>query len=189
MLTFFLQICVGAGEVHDKTIMLSYGVPMIGIVIITILIDVYTFLRINYYISSTHQAENHFLNEICGVCNTHCNDQSIVKLKVDIPLKSTSTSCILLALDFMILLSLQYFILPLYNSTIKVDNLELSDIFASFFFNALNIPMVVSLSKKNNFANLSSERQRINTLAWNRTQNQQWEIKCALEKRINHQQA
>ena len=170
--------------------MLSYDFPLLFIVLITLLTDLYTFVYINYYRHcSTYQEENNCLKEKCKICNSHCNDQCIVELKVDIPLKSTSTSCILLALDFMILLSLQYFILPLYNSTIKVDNLELSDIFASFFFNALNIPMIVSLSKKNNFANLSSERQRINTLAWNRTQNQQWEIKCALEKRIHHQQA
>ena len=174
--------------------MLSYDVPMLVIVLITLLTDLYTFVHINYYKHcSTYQEENNFLNDKCKVCNTHCNDQCIVGLKVDIPLKSTSTSCILLTLDFMILLPLQYFILPLHNSTIKVDNLELLDIIASFFFNALNIPMIVSLSKKNNFANLSIERQRINTLAWNRTHNrrnnQQLEIKFALENRIQHQQA
>ena len=48
----------------------------------------------------------------------------------------------------------------------------------------MNIPMIVLLSKKNNFANISSERQRINTLAWNRTHNQQLEIKCARVNRI-----
>ena len=174
--------------------MLSYDVPMCVIVLITLLTDLYTFVHINYYKHcSTYQEENNFLKDKCKVCNAHCNDQCIVGLKVDIPLKSTSTSCILLAFDFMILFSLQFYhsivILPLHNSTIKVDNLELLDIIASFFFNALNIPMIVSLSKKNNFANLSSERQRINTLAWNRTHNQRWEIKCALENRIQHQQA
>ena len=177
MLTFFLQICVGAGEVHDKTIMLSYGVPMIGIVILTILIDIYTFLRINYYISSTHQTENHFLNEICGVCNTHCNDQSIFKLKVDIPLKSTTMSCILLALIFMIV-SGQSFLGCFLRTCTDLDTIS------SLFFTAMDIPMIVFLSKKNNFANISSERQRINTLAWNQTHNQQWEIKCAREERI-----
>lgn len=174
----FLQICVGAGEVHDKTIMLSYGVPMFIILIITLLTDVYMFLHINYYISSSHRGENQFLKEICGVCNTHCNDQSIVKLKVDIPLKSTTTSCILLVLIFMIV-SGQSFLLPIYDSTFK----DL-DMISFLFFNAMNIPMIVLLSKKNNFANISSERQRINTLAWNRTHNQQLEIKCAREDRI-----
>ena len=178
----FLQICVGAGEVHDKTIMLSYGVPMFIILIITLLTDVYMFLHINYYISSTHRAENQFLKELCGVCDTHCNEQSIVKLKVDIPLKSTTTSCILLALIFMIV-SGQSFLLPLYyDSTFKdVDTISF------LFFTAMNIPMIVFLSKKNNFANISSERQRINTLAWNQTQNQQWEIKCAREDRIQRE--
>ena len=176
-LTFFLQICVGAGEVHDKTIMLSYGVPMFGIVIITLLIDVYTFLHINYYINSTHQSENQFLSEICGVCNTHCNDQCIVKLKVDIPLKSTTMSFILLALIFMIV-SGQSFLGCFLRTCIDID------IISTLFFTTMNIPMIVFLSKKNNFANISSERQRINTLAWNRTHNQQWEIKCAREDRI-----
>ena len=41
----FLQICAGAGEVHDKTIVLSYGVPMFIILIITLLTDVYTFIH------------------------------------------------------------------------------------------------------------------------------------------------
>ena len=153
--------------------MLSYGVPMFIILIITLLTDVYMFLHINYYISSTHWAENQFLKEICGVCNTHCNDQSIVKLKVDIPLKSTTTSCILLALIFMIV-SGQSFLLPCKDL----------DMIPFLFFPAMNIPMIVFLSKKNNFANISSERQRINTLAWNQTHNQQWEIKCAREDRI-----
>ena len=178
-LTLFLQICVGAGEVNDKTIVLSYGVPMLIILIITLLTDVYTFIHINYYISSTHRAENQFLREICGVCSTHCNDQKTVKLKVDIPLKSTTMSLILLTLIFIIIGG-QSFLLPLhYDSTFK----DL-DTISALFFTAMNIPMIVFLSKKNNFANISSERQRINTLAWNRTRNQQWEIKCAREDRI-----
>ena len=178
----FLQLCVGAGEVHDRTIVLSYGVPMFIILIITLLTDVYTFIHINYYISSTHRAENQFLKEICGVCNNHCNDQSIVKLKVDIPLKSTTMSFILLTLIFMIV-SGQSFLVPFnYDSTFK----DL-DTISALFFTAMNIPMIVFLSKKNNFANISSERQRINTLAWNRTRNQQWEIKCAREDRMKRE--
>ena len=178
-LTLFLQICVGAGEVNDKTIVLSYGVPMLIILIITLLTDVYTFIHINYYISSTHRAENQFLREICGVCSTHCNDQKTVKLKVDIPLKSTTMSLILLTLIFVIVGG-QSFLLPLhYDSTFK----DL-DTISALFFTAMNIPMIVFLSKKNNFANISSERQRVNTLAWNRTRNQQWEIKCAREDRM-----
>ena len=173
---FFLQICVGAGEVHDNTIMLSYGVPMFIILIITLLTDVYMFLHINYYISSTYRAEN---QEICGVCNIHCNDQSIAKLKVDIPLKSTTMSCIFLVLIFMIV-SGQSFLLPLYYDSTFKD----LDTITFLFFTAMNIPMIVFLSKKNNFANISSERQRLNTLAWNRTHNQQLEIKCAREDRI-----
>ena len=158
--------------------MLSYGVPMFIILIITLLTDAYMFLHINYYISSTHRGENQFLKEICGVCNTHCNDQSIVKLKVDIPLKSTTMSCILLVLIFMIV-SGQSFLLPINDSTFK----DL-DMISFLFFNTMNIPMIVFLSKKNNFANISSVRQRTNTLAWNRTHNQQWEMSCARKERI-----
>ena len=150
---------------------------MFIILIITLLTDVYTFIHINYYISSTHRAENQFLKEICGVCNDHCNDQSIVKLKVDIPLKSTTMSFILLALIFMIV-SGQSFLGCFLRTCIDID------IISTLFFTTMNIPMIVFLSKKNNIANISSERQRINTLAWNRTQNQQWEIKCAREDRI-----
>ena len=88
-------------------------------------------------------------------------------------------SLILLTLIFMIVAG-QSFLVPLhYDSTFK----DL-DTISALFFTAMNIPMIVFLSKKNNFANISSERQRINTLAWIRTQNQQWEIKCAREDRI-----
>jgi hypothetical protein len=77
----------------------------------------------------------------------------------------------------------QSFLVPFnYDSTFK----DL-DTISALFFTAMNIPMIVFLSKKNNFANISSERQRINTLAWNRTQNQQWEIKCAREDRIQRE--
>ena len=152
---------------------------MLIILIITLLTDVYTFIHINYYISSTHRAENQFLREICEVCSTHYNDQNIVKLKVDVPLKSTTMSLILLTLIFILVVG-QSFLVPLhYDSTFK----DL-DTISALFFTAMNIPMIVFLSKKNNIANISSERQRINTLAWNRTQNQQWEIKCAREDRI-----
>ena len=88
-------------------------------------------------------------------------------------------SLILLTLIFIIIGG-QSFLLPLhYDSTFK----DL-DTISALFFTAMNIPMIVFLSKKNNFANISSERQRSNTLAWNRTRNQQWEIKCAREDRI-----
>ena len=43
--------------------------------------------------------------------------------------------------------------------------------------------MIVFLSVKNNSENISRERQRINNQAWDRTQKQKWEIKCALEER------
>ena len=91
-------------------------------------------------------------------------------------------SFILLTLIFMIV-SGQSFLVPFnYDSTFK----DL-DTISALFFTAMNIPMIVFLSKKNNFANISSERQRINTLAWNRTRNQQWEIKCAREDRMKRE--
>ena len=47
----------------------------------------------------------------------------------------------------------------------------------------MNIPLIVCLSRKNNFENIAAARQRTNSLAWNRTHNQQWEMKWAIEKR------
>ena len=152
-----------------------------GILLITLLTDLYTFIFINYYKhSSTYHIENHLVKDICKICNTPCNDQSIVKQKIDIPLKSTVISCSLLAL-ICILISIHNFVLPLYKIYIYI-------IFV-WFFSTVNIPMIVCLSTRNNFENIATARQRKSTLAWKRTQNQQWEIKCALESRIQHQQA
>jgi hypothetical protein len=170
---FLSQLCVGAEELYDNTAMLSYLVPLVVFLLITLLTDLYTFYHINYYKHSSeqfsaHHAEYYSLKDKCKICNTHCNDESIVVQKVDIPLKSTAISCILLA--FIILL-------------ISIINISLH---VWLFFTTVHIPMIVCLSTRNNLANMATERQRNNTLAWNRTRNQQWERKCALEDRIQN---
>ena len=121
-------------------------------------------------LSTTYHEENQ-------ICHTLCNDQSIYKQKLDVPFKSTCFSYIIFALMF-IPISLQNFVLPYSNN-----------IFIWFFPIVLfcnvtvNIPLIVCLSRKNNFENIAAARQRTNSLAWNRTHNQQWEMKCAIEKR------
>ena len=184
MCFFLSQLCVGAEELYDGTLMLPYLVACLVILLITLVTDLYTFYHINYYKQSseqfsTHHAEYYSLKDICKICHTHCNDESIVAQKVDIPLKSTATSCILLVFSCLILICL--------NST--NDNsysISILLIFFLLFFTTVNIPMIVCLSTMNNFANLAAARQRNNKLAWNRTRNQQWEIKCALEDRIQN---
>ena len=161
--------------------MLSYLVPLIVILILTFLTDVYTFIFNNYYNSSSKQCspfhvENHSLNDICRICQTHCQYQCTVIQKVDIPLKSTAISCILLVITCFSLMSIN-------NNPYLMFNIL---IFVWLFFTAVNIPMIVCLSTRNNFANIAAARQRNNSLAWNRTNNQQWEIKCAREDRIQN---
>ena len=177
-------MCVGAEELYDKTIILSYLVPLIVILILTFLTDVYTFLFINYYNyssiqCSTFHMENHSLNDICRICHTHCQYQCIANQKFDIPLKSTAISCILLASIYSVVcsfISIHDFALPLYKIYICI--------IIVCCYSTVNIPMIVSLSSRNNISNLAIRRQTNNTLAWNRTRRQQWEIKCALEDRI-----
>ena len=162
--------------IWDETISLSFGVPVLIILLITFLTDFYTFLHLddNKQFSAYH-VEDQFLIKKCKVCNTHCNDQSIVRHKVDVPLKSTSISFIFLAL-LCVMFSPQIFILPLYRIYFYLTTVL-------WFWTTANIPMIVCLSKKNNFANIAIAKQRKNQLAWNRTQNQKWEIKCAIENR------
>ena len=45
------------------------------------------------------------------------------------------------------------------------------------------VPMIVFFSAKYNAENISRERQRINNEEWNKTKNQQWEMKCAIQER------
>ena len=164
--------------------MLSYLVPLIVILILTFLTDVYTFIFINYYNYSSKQCslfhvENHSLNDICRICQTHCQYQCIVTQKVDIPLKSTAISCILLASIYSLVcmfISIHDFVLPLYKIYICI--------IIVCCYSTVNIPMIVCLSSRNNITNIATRRQMNNTLAWNRTRRQQWEIKCALEDRI-----
>ena len=128
--------------------------------------------------STAYQEENNSLKDICKICHTCCNGQSIKKQKFDVPFKSTYFSYTIFAL-----MCIQIF---LQNSVLPYNN----NIYFSFFpivlycnFVTLNIPLIVCLSRKNNFENIAAARQRTNSLAWNKTHNQQWEMKCAIEKR------
>ena len=150
------------------------NLPVVVVRLITILTDFYTLLHIKFsskQCSTTYHEENHSLAYICKICHTPCNNQSIYKQKLDIPFKSTSFSYIIFALLF-ISSSLQNFVLPYWFFPIVL-----------FFSQTVNIPLIVCLSRKNNFENMAAARQKTNSLAWNRTQNQQWELKCAREQR------
>ena len=174
-------MCVEAEEHYDNTLMLSYAVPLVVILLISLLTDLYTFYHINYCKQfSAHHEEYIYLRDKCRICETHCHDKSIIVQKVDIPLKSTATSCILFAFTC---LSIYTFTCGFsYESDLKdyISNLTL------VFFTTINIPMIVCLSTNNNYVNMASARQRNNTHGWNRTENQQWEIKCAREDRIQN---
>ena len=153
--------------------MLSNALPM-AIRLITIFTDLYTYMYIKLsskHCSTTYHEENHSLTDICKNCHTRCNEHSIDKQKLDVSFKSTSFSYIIFALLF-ITFSLQNFVLPYWSFPIVL-----------FFSLTVNIPLIVFLSRKNNFKNMAAARQRANSLAWIRTQNQQWEITCAIEQR------
>ena len=150
---------------------ISLLVPLAVILLITILTDLFTFS------SKQQPAEYYFLRDICKICNTHCNDNEKITAvqKVDIPLKCTAISCILLAPmclghDFVLQ---------------NISEMYMLFLLPWLFFTALNIPMIVCLSTKNNFANIAAARQRNNALGWIRTHKQQWEINCAHKDRIH----
>ena len=171
---FLLQFCVGREEFYDKADGLSDGLPVYVIRLITILTDFYTLLHIKLsskQCSTTYHEETHSLEYVCTICHTPCNNQSIYKQKIDIPFKSTSFSYIISAFLF-ISSSLQNFVLSYWFFPIIL-----------FFSQTVNIPLIVCLSRKNNFENMAAARQKTYSLAWNRTQNQQWELKCAREQR------
>ena len=154
--------------------MLSTALPVVVIRLITIFTDIYTLLHIKLsskQCSTTYHEETHSLEYVCTICHTPCNNQSIYKQKLAVPFKSTSFSYIIFALLF-ISSSLQNFVLPYWFFPIVL-----------FLSQTVNIPLIVCLSRKNNFENMAAARQRTNSLAWNQTKNQQWEIKCALEQR------
>ena len=137
--------------------------------LITIFTDVYTFFHIKI---SSKQCSTSV--SICKNCHTRCNDQNnnccCKKQKLDISFKSTFFFNVVFAY-FFISFFLQNFVLPYWDFLIVL------------FFLAVNIPLIVCLSRKNNFENMAAARQRTNSFAWNQTKNQQWEIKCALEQR------
>ena len=145
-----LQFCVGSEELYDETIGLAYGVPVLVLLLLIFLTDFYTFLNIDDYKQhSASHVEDNFLRNKCKVCNKHCHDQSTVKQKIDIPLKSTSISFILMALICM-MFSPQHFVLPLYRIYCYLITV--------WFWTTVNIPMIVFLSRKNNFKNIASAR-------------------------------
>ena len=170
---FLSQLCVGAEELYDKTMIISLLVPLAVILLITILTDLFTFSYKRY---STQPAENYFLRDICKICLTHCNDNVKITAvqKVDIPLKCTAISCILLAPMCLF----HNFVLQ------NISEMYMLFLLPWLFFTALNLPMIVCLSTKNNFTNIATARQRNNTLGWIRTHKQQWEINCAHKDRI-----
>ena len=153
--------------------MLSSILPVVVIRLTTIFTDVYTFFHIKLsskQCSTAYLEENHPLEYICINCHTCCNSQSIYKQKLDIPFKSTSFSYILFLL-FSISASIQNFVPPYSNHLLL------------FFALTVNIPLIVYFSRKNNFENMAAERQRTHSLAWNRTEKQNWVRKCAREQR------
>ena len=165
--------------------MLSNALPVVVIRLITIFTDIYTFLHIKLsskQCPTTYHEENHSLEYICKNCHTTCNGQSIYKQKLDIPFKSTTFSYVIFAL-LCISAFLQNFVLPYSNMISFWSYYYYNIIIAMFFSLTVNIPLIVCLSRKNNFENMAAARQSTNSLAWNRTKNQQWEIKCAREQR------
>ena len=146
--------------------------------LITIFTDVYTFFHIKI---SSKQCSTSV--SICKNCHTRCNDQNnnccCKKQKLDISFKSTSFFNVSFAY-FFISFFLQNFVLPYWDFLIVL------------FFLAVNIPLIVCLSRKNNFENTAAARQRNNSNAWNRTQNQQhhqhYQIMLAREQRNQAQE-
>ena len=141
--------------------------------LITIFTDVYTFFNIKL---SSKQCSTSV--SICKICHTRCNDQNnnccCNKQKLDIPFKSTSFFDVVFAY-FFISFFLQNFVLPYWDFLIVL------------FFLAVNIPLIVCCSRKNNFENMAASRQRNNSNAWNQTQNQEhhqhYQIMLAREQR------
>ena len=161
--------------------------------LITISTDFYTYKRIKLstkQCSTTHLEENHSPKDICKMCQTHCNNQIIYKQKLDVPFKSTSVSyisCITEIVIFALICissSLPNFVQPYVNKIVIFCFFPI----VLFLTLTVNIPLIVYLSRKNNFQNIVAKRQRINSIGWNRTENQQWEMKCAIENRENVQQ-
>ena len=146
--------------------------------LIIIFTDVYTFFHIKF---SSKQCSTSV--SICKTCHTLCNDQNnnccCNKQKLDIPFKSTFQHDIVFAY-FTISFFLQNFVLPYWYFLIIL------------FICGAEIPLIVCLSRKNNFENMAAARQRNNSNAWNRTQNQHhhqhYQIMCAREQRNQAQE-
>ena len=158
--------------------MLSDAYPVLVIGLITIFTDIYTFLHIKLSSkqdSTTYHEESHPLEYICKNCHTCCNVQSIYKQKLDIPFKCSSFSYIIFAL-----LCISFFLQNFVQSNSSMITFWL---IAKFLAQTVNFPLIVCLSRKNNFENMAAARQKTNSLAWDRTKNQQWEINCAREQR------
>ena len=128
--------------------------------LIIIFTDVYTFFHIKF---SSKQCSTSVSTS--KTCHTHCNNQNnncccCNKQKLDIPFKSTFQLDIVFAY-FTISFFLQNFVLPYWYFLIIL------------FICGAEIPLIVCLSRKNNFENMAAARQRNNSNAWNQTQNQQ----------------
>ena len=141
--------------------------------LITIITDVYTFFHIK--LSSKHCSTS---VSICKICHTQNNNCCCNKQKLDIPF-SASFSNVVIAY-FFISFFLQNFVLPYW------------DFLLVLFFLTLNIPLIVCLSRKNNYENMAAARQRNNSNAWNRIQNHQhhqhYQIMHASEQRNQAQE-
>ena len=166
--------------------------------VITIFTDVYTYMHIKRstkQCSTTYHEENPSLKDMCKPCRwtgrlPDCKNQSNHKKKLDVPFPPVSyisyiPEIVVPAFALIcISSSLPNFVLPYFNKIV------IFCFFPTMLFLTLtvNIPLIVYLSRKNNFQNIVAKRQRINSIGWNRTENQQWEMKCAIENRENIQQ-
>ena len=151
---------------------------LVGIRLITIFTDVFTFFHIKF---SPKQCSTSV--SICKFCQTRCNDQNnnccCNKQKLDIPFKSTFLSYFVVAY-FTISFFLENFVLPYWYFLIILVS------------HVVNIPLIVFLSRKNNFEKMAAARQRNNSNAWNQTQNQEhhqhYQIMWAREQRDQAQE-
>ena len=145
--------------------------------LITIFTDVYTFFHIK--LSSKQCSTSVSIFKICHTRHDQNNNCCCNKQKLDIPFKSTSFFNVVFAY-FLVSFFLQNFVLPYWDFLIVL------------FFLAVNIPLIVCCSRKNNFENMAAARRRNNSNAWNRTQNQEhhqhYQIMWAREQRDQAQE-
>ena len=68
---FLLQFCVGSKELYDETIGLTYGVPVLVMLLLIFSTDFYTFLNIDDYKqhSTSNMEEDNFLELVSKELN------------------------------------------------------------------------------------------------------------------------